>query len=121
MPFRDDLLIRQRVPSYFIIFASKMAKEKVAKKNINCHEEFRNGSNCAQRRRQFKERMKKQGGQANLRQRKVVIVSVLLTNALFIQMAITHGGIATRTLSIKTRNSLQRVPKRVKHPCTRPI
>jgi hypothetical protein len=99
-----------------------MAKEKLAKKNIICHKEMRNGSNHAQCRWQFKEHMKnKQVGQASksggpAKAKNVVIMSVLLTNALSIQMEITCGGIATRTLSINTRNSLQRVPKRVKPP-----
>jgi hypothetical protein len=41
----------------------------------------------------------------------VLIVSVQLTNVPSIQMALTRGEIAIKTLSIKTKNSLQRVPK----------
>jgi hypothetical protein len=44
-----------------------MAKDKVGKKNVNCHKEFKNGSSCAQQRgccKQFKEHMKnKHSGQ----------------------------------------------------------
>jgi hypothetical protein len=100
-----------------------MAKDKVVEKNVNCHKEFKNGSSCVQQCGQFKEHMKnKQGGQQSKsgglqRQKRVVIVSV---DKCPVHPDGNHMW-GTRILSIKTRNSLPRVPKRLKHPRTRLI